>query len=198
MKDWQEIVRLYEHDSVYLAEAGQILVRNINYEIPALKKQMSKFDQLIDEAHKKIHDLTVSESVLTSQRAALCQKLGIEGKNLREEFLAKINDLPKLYKDVAANLGKIQQALKLYGDSTKNPECLPMVRYVTETGNTTVYQYVHGKVPVSIEEPPVQLKLTVISESSNSANEVCIVLANSKISLIYYQFFFFCISDRLW
>lgn len=197
MKDWQEIVRLYEHDNVYLAESGQILVRNINYEIPALKKQVSKFDQLIDEAHKKIHDLTVSESVLTSQRTALCQKLGIEGKNLREEFLAKINDLPKLYIDVATNVGKIQQALKLYGDSSKNPKCLPILRYVTETGNTTVYQYVHGKAPVSVEEPPIQLKLTVVSESNNAANEVSSSKSSSWLSFVLH--FLHCIfADRFW
>lgn len=172
MKDWQEIVRLYEKDSNYLAEAGQILVRNVNYEIPGLKKQISKFDQLIDEAHKKIHDLTTSESVLTSQRAALCQKLGIEGKDLRTEFLAKINDLPKLYKDVVTNLSKVQQALNLYADFSKNPECLPTLRYVVKNGNTTVYEFLYGKAPKSIEEPPIQLKLTVVSQGNNAANEV--------------------------
>lgn len=46
MKDWQDVVRSYEKENLYLAEAAQILVRNINYEIPGLKKQIAKEEQL--------------------------------------------------------------------------------------------------------------------------------------------------------
>lgn len=46
MKDWQEIVKLYEKDNVYLAEASQMLMRNVAYEIPAIKKSISKCEQV--------------------------------------------------------------------------------------------------------------------------------------------------------
>lgn len=161
MKEWQEIARLYERDSVYIAEAAQILVRNVNFELPSVKKQLSKFDQLVDDAQKKIHELTTSESVLLSQRAALCQKLGIDGKDLRAEFTAKVKELPKLHADVAASIGKLEQALNLYALSSKNDECLPIIRYVLTKGNTTVYEYAHGEVPLSVEEPPIDLKISV-------------------------------------
>lgn len=46
MKDWQEILRLYEKDNIYLAEVAQILIRNINYEIPSTKKQIQKLEQI--------------------------------------------------------------------------------------------------------------------------------------------------------
>lgn len=46
MKDWQEVVKNYEKENLYLAEAAQMLVRNINYEIPSLKKQIAKEEQL--------------------------------------------------------------------------------------------------------------------------------------------------------
>jgi hypothetical protein len=46
MKDWQEVVRLYEKDNVYLAEAAQILMRNVAYEIPGIKKSITKYEQV--------------------------------------------------------------------------------------------------------------------------------------------------------
>lgn len=46
MKDWQEILKCYEKEHLYLAEAAQMLVRNINYEIPSLKKQIAKEEQM--------------------------------------------------------------------------------------------------------------------------------------------------------
>lgn len=163
MKDWLEIARLYERDSIYLGEASQILVRNINYELPNVKKQITKFDQLIDEAQKKIQDQTASEAVLNAQRTAFCQKLGIKGENLRDEFLEKLKDLPKLYENIETTAKKLNQAVEIYGKALKNTECLPVLRHIIQNGNTTVYEYIHHEAPLSIEEPPVQIKLTIDS-----------------------------------
>lgn len=46
MKDWQEILNLYEKENVYLAEIAQMLIRNVNYEIPSAKKQIQKLEQM--------------------------------------------------------------------------------------------------------------------------------------------------------
>lgn len=45
MKDWQEVVWLYEKDNLYLAEAAQLLISNVKYEVPNLKKQIAKCNQ---------------------------------------------------------------------------------------------------------------------------------------------------------
>lgn len=177
MKDWQEIVRLYERDSIYLGEAAQILVRNINYELPGVKKQIAKFDQLIDEANKKIHDQTGSESVLISQRAALCHKLGIKGDHLRDELLEKVMEIPKLNAEIASIASKLNEAVELYGKASQNPECLQLLRHVITKGNTTVYEYVNGERPLSIEEPTIRINISDIynaniNDNANN-NEAC-------------------------
>lgn len=173
MKDWLEIARLYERDSIYLGEAAQLLVRNVNYELPGVKKQITKFDQLIDEALKKIQDQTATEAVLNAQRTALCQKLGIKGENLREEFIEKLKDLPKLYQEIATLAKKLNQATQIYGKASKNAECLPVLRHVIEKGNTTAYEYIHHEAPLSIEEPPVEIKLTIdVGGAGKTTNEI--------------------------
>ncbi|XP_055320971.1 CDK5RAP3-like protein [Sitodiplosis mosellana] len=174
MKDWLEIARLYERDSIYLGEAAQILVRNVNFELPSVKKQITKFDQLIDEALKKIQDQTATETVLNAQRAALCQKLGIKGENLRDEFVEKLKDLPKFYEEIAVLARELSQATQIYGKGSKNEECLPVLRHIIEKGNTTAYEYIHHEAPLSIEEPPVEIKLTidVSGGAGNTANEI--------------------------
>jgi hypothetical protein len=45
MKDWQDIVRLYEKDNNYLAEAANMLARNVNYEVPGIKRHITKCEQ---------------------------------------------------------------------------------------------------------------------------------------------------------
>lgn len=189
MKDWQEIARLYERDSIYLAEAAQILVRNVNYELPSVKKQITKFDQLIDEAQKKIQDQTTTETVLNAQRTALCQKLGIAGDNLRDEFRQKLGELPKLNEEIAQLAKKLGEAATLYGKISKNVECLPVLRHVIGNGNTTVYEYIHHEAPLSIEEPPIQIKLTVDERTSAGAsNTVC----DSPLLNFHWFLWFIC------
>ncbi|XP_031638387.1 CDK5RAP3-like protein [Contarinia nasturtii] len=173
MKDWLEISRLYERDSVYLGEAAQTLVRNVQYELPSIKKQIAKFDQLIDEAQKKIQDQTATEAVLNAQRTALCQKLGIKGEHLREEFLDKLKDLPGLLDEITVLAKKVKEATQIYEKASKNTECLPILRHIIEKGNTTVYEYIHHEAPLSIEEPPVDIKLTIDDNGViGTANEI--------------------------
>lgn len=45
MKDWNAVIGLFQKNNVYLAEAASILMRNVQYEIPALKKAISKCQQ---------------------------------------------------------------------------------------------------------------------------------------------------------
>lgn len=101
MKDWQEIIKLYERDNVYIAEAAQIFVRNVQYEIPGIKKYMMRCDQQGQDSEKKIHELVKSENTVNSEYNLLCSQLGIKGVNIKAELLAKLNELHMLLNDAA-------------------------------------------------------------------------------------------------
>lgn len=160
MKDWQEIVRLYEKDNLYLAEAAQILSRNIAYEVPGLKRQVVKFEQVCEESAKKIQDLTKSEHILVTEHATLCSQLGIKGDNLQQELTEKVKQLPQLQEQAANASTALKKAVNIYGTFTGNEKCLPILRHIIEKGNTTVYEYVKKEAPSSIEAPPIEIQLS--------------------------------------
>uniref|UniRef100_A0A182QMX8 Uncharacterized protein n=1 Tax=Anopheles farauti TaxID=69004 RepID=A0A182QMX8_9DIPT len=157
MKEWQEIVKMYEKDSLYLAEAAQILMRNISYEIPGLRKQIKHLEQLSEEAEKKIEDLARSEKVVRGEFQHMCKQLGVKGENLRQELVDKVfNDLPGMLARVASSVTPLKKAIELYGTFVEGSECLPLLKHVLGKGNTTVYEFVYGEAPLAIEEPPVK------------------------------------------
>ncbi|TMW41853.1 hypothetical protein DOY81_013067, partial [Sarcophaga bullata] len=104
MKDWLEIIRLYEKDNVYLAETAQLYVRNVNYEVPNIRKQMAKLEQQSEESLKRSQDLSKPESQLLADHTALLQQLGVKGDNLREEFTQVLAGLPDIYANSIKNI----------------------------------------------------------------------------------------------
>ncbi|XP_052898745.1 CDK5RAP3-like protein [Anopheles moucheti] len=168
MKDWQEIVKMYEKDNIYLAEAAQILVRNISYEIPGIRKQIKHLEQLSDEAEKKVEDLERSEKVVLAEYQNMCKHLGVSGENLRQELVDKVfNDLPGMLTTVASSVTPLKKTVELYATFVSDVECLPLLKHVLAKGNTTVYEYVYGEPPLAIEEPPVKF----VTEQANAADD---------------------------
>lgn len=85
-----------------------------------------------------------------------------------------MDELPKLNEEIAQLAKKLGEATALYGKISKNIECLPVLRHVIGNGNTTVYEYIHHEAPLSIEEPPIQIKLTIDENmSAGVSNTVC-------------------------
>lgn len=162
MKDWQEILRLYERDNVYLAETAQLYVRNVNYEIPNVRKQIAKLEQQTEESLKRSQDLNKPETQLLAEHSALLQQLGVKGDNLRDEFTQVLASLPDFYSKSIKNLGSLEEAVDLYATTTgqNKQQCLPITRHLIEFGNTTVYQYIHKEAPLSVKEPPIKLNLS--------------------------------------
>lgn len=164
MKDWQDIIHAYQKGNLYLAEVAQILIRNVSYEIPSLKKQIAKHELLQLECEKKFNDLTRAEIIASNEFSAACKQLGIEGKNIRSELIELLKQTPALNQIFTENVKNVNIAVEVYssfhhfqcGFGT-NLHILPLLRYLTESGNTTTYEYTYGEKPVCIEEPSMNI-----------------------------------------
>lgn len=159
MKDWGAVIKLYEKDNLYMGEAAQILTRNVSYEIPNVRKQISQFEKLAEEALRKSQDSVKSENILRNEYSTACRQLGIKGERIKAELTEKLKDLPELQAQVAQRIPELKKAVDLYENFSGNKHCLPVIKHIVKSGNTTVYEYKFSEPPVTVEEPPLPFKL---------------------------------------
>lgn len=153
MKDWQEILSLYEKNNVYLADAAQIIHRNVSFEVPSLKKQLSKLDSLYEDLVKQEHEAVKKSQRLLSERAKDMEFLGIskEGDPLAQ-ISAKMDLLPEKLKEIESSLKKLDDVNLYYHDfvvATQgiDRETCPSLRHIISKGNTTYFEYLRGFKP---------------------------------------------------
>ncbi|XP_029383709.1 CDK5 regulatory subunit-associated protein 3 isoform X2 [Echeneis naucrates] len=160
MKDWQEIVSLYEADNVYLAEVASLLSRNVSYEGPALRKQLAKAQQLQQELSRREVDCQSSAAHLREQYYAACKQYGITGENVPRELQALVKDLPAVLNEVGKDAAKLEEQIQLYSAFTnfvcESDPVLPMLTFAQKKGNTTFYEWRTGKVPTVVERAVVE------------------------------------------
>lgn len=160
MKDWQDIIHSYEKDNIYLAEAAQILMRNVNLEVPSLRKQIARLEQTIVDCEKKIKDYGKSETLAQNEFNASCKQLGISGSNIKIELIALLKELPRIYAETEKKVKEILPAIDLYESFNKfllgkdsDLMVLNTLTYLVKNRNTTTYEYVYGEKPIGIELP---------------------------------------------
>uniref|UniRef100_A0A8C4THE9 CDK5 regulatory subunit associated protein 3 n=1 Tax=Erpetoichthys calabaricus TaxID=27687 RepID=A0A8C4THE9_ERPCA len=173
MKDWQEIVSLYEKDNTYLAEVSSLLVRNVTYEVPSLKKQISKCQQAQQEFSRKELECQSGTADMRDKFYSSCKQYGITGDNIKWELLALVKDLPLILSDIAKETQGLSKIIELYAAFTSfvcewsEEPVLPMLRYCQHKGNTTVYEWRTGSPPSVIERPLIEGTLTdTVAEDS--------------------------------
>jgi len=166
MKDWKEIIKLYEKDNVYLGEAAQSIIRSVSYEVPALKRSILKMQQLQDDCTRKEEDYRKNEKSLKEKYKASCAQMGISGNNIKKELIALLKDLPDIFDKVAKSTQQLQVAGDFYKEfvtlileKSLDSEILPLLSYVIKNGNTTTYEWIHGEKPLSIEEPKLEIDI---------------------------------------
>lgn len=158
MKDWQEIVSDYEKESVYLAEVASLLVRNVSYEGPALRKQVSKAQQLQQELSRRELECQSGAADMKDRFYEACKQYGIKGENVARELQALVKDLPVVLEKTGKKAACLEEAIQFYTAFTNfvsdwSEEVLPLLRFVQKKGNTTVYEWKTGNVPTVIERP---------------------------------------------
>jgi hypothetical protein len=177
MKDWQEICRLYEKDGVNLAEAANLLMRNVNYEIPALKKQIAKYRQQQSDYTRKESEYAGSGAELREKFNIRCRQIGIEGKRIKTELMSLVKDMPKLYTEVAGQAKSLLPAVEFYLAFVKfllpkatHVDRLQLLRYVIAKGNSTVYEWKSGTKPTRVIEPTFDMVFKD-EETADSADD---------------------------
>ncbi|KAM9425289.1 CDK5 regulatory subunit-associated protein 3 [Pholidichthys leucotaenia] len=161
MKDWQEIVSLYEANNVYLVELASLLSRNVSYEGPALRKQLDKTMQLYQELSRRQVEYQSSAADLKERYYSACKQYGITGDNVARELQALVIDLPAVLEEIGKDAAKLEEQIKLYTAFTNfvcdwSEPVLPMLTFVQKKGNTTFYEWRTGNVPTVVERPVVE------------------------------------------
>ncbi|XP_051968735.1 CDK5 regulatory subunit-associated protein 3-like [Xyrauchen texanus] len=172
MKDWQEIVSVYEKDNVYLAEVASLLFRSVSYEGPALRKQVSKAQQLQQELSRREVECQSGAADMRERFYAACKQYGIKGENVARELQALVKDLPVVLEGTGKKAACLKEASEFYTAFTDfvcgwSEPVLPMLRFVQQKGNTTVYEWKTGNVPTVIERPVMEeAPLDVVTEET--------------------------------
>jgi len=161
MKDWQQIVKMYQSENIYLAEAASILSQNVVYEGPGLKKSISKCDQIEQECDKKDESIKKRIVELEEEFKKDCKELGINGKeSIKKEIIGLAKDLPEIYEQLSKDAVNLADACKLYSDFVKSMsnnevvvgEIVGNLQFFIDNGNVSTYEWKYREKPLSIVE----------------------------------------------
>ena len=102
---WADAVRRYESGGVYLAEGAQRLVHQCTYELPALKKEVSRAEKELSELQRREAEyLRLAEAAQKRfEEACTKRKIGVCGRaEVRERLQLSLSQLRPLHLRAAA------------------------------------------------------------------------------------------------
>eukprot|EP00096_Caligus_rogercresseyi_P007023 TRINITY_DN2428_c0_g1_i1.p1 TRINITY_DN2428_c0_g1~~TRINITY_DN2428_c0_g1_i1.p1 ORF type:complete len:516 (+),score=165.94 TRINITY_DN2428_c0_g1_i1:71-1618(+) len=170
MKDWKDICSSYTKGNVHIGEASQFLIQTLVYDIPALKKRLSKCISLSEECEKSREDSLKRSGQLVSEFFKSTQALGLsipEGdtkkSSIKKAIIELLSALPSLYDELAKSSYPLEEPRAYYEgfvrkslkdeSALEGEEILPLLNYLIHHGNVTTYEWIHGEPPVSVEAP---------------------------------------------
>uniref|UniRef100_A0A914YBS9 Uncharacterized protein n=1 Tax=Panagrolaimus superbus TaxID=310955 RepID=A0A914YBS9_9BILA len=161
MKDWQEIVKLYEKDNIYLADAAQLLQRLVQYDIPAMNRQITKDETSFEDHVKKEEEYKKNAHQADRIYHEELTKMGIDGKNFRKEIIELTETVVPMIDEITDDLVDLIPAVQYYKDFSRYTSSqvedfnrLSLLGLIQNSGGqVTYYEYIHGSSPTSIERP---------------------------------------------
>ncbi|KAK0416652.1 hypothetical protein QR680_012610 [Steinernema hermaphroditum] len=177
MKDWQAVLTSYEKDNIALAEAAHILQKLVQYEIPSLKKKITRNDQAINEAMRKETEYNKTAQFSKKAYEAELQKMQISGANIRAELMALATDLPTFFQDVQKQISTLSPAISYYrhfrnyvmeGAGAEEEKLLQLLEFTTShSSDVTVFEWRQGKKPNGVERPLLKSDSDALEEEED-------------------------------
>jgi hypothetical protein len=172
LKDWDEIIKAFNSNNVYLADAAQILVQIALYEIPGLKKAIERAQKQITEYNHKDSEQVKAIQTYKTQFNQACAEFGIEGKDIKAELVKSASDeLPKLFDKISSLTQKIEtsEAIKYYDAFMKINRGENTVNTAEEDLATLIYVQSHGNDSLINYKKNTNLGIELVDSSANNA-----------------------------
>lgn len=158
MKDWQDIVYSYERDCIYLAEISTDLIRETNYEVPAIRRVIQRLMKEKEDAEKERQTLLRRAQQFRSEHQRLAQSYGIQGENVLQELKQQSLSIHSVMEEIVDSLRVLEDVVEYYREyanpTSKQDQCkiIPMLFHVITKGNTTCFEWKYGESPLEVKQ----------------------------------------------
>ncbi|CAG2181856.1 unnamed protein product, partial [Oppiella nova] len=132
-----------------------------------------KCQQTVDESERRAEECLKQSAAYKQDYTSAANNLGITGQDIREELMSQLNNLPKKLDEIFGDISQLSLIRDYYKTfltftlKKDKVDCLPVLCYLLEKGNTTYFEYRTGVVPELIEE----FKSTVCFSDENVSRQ---------------------------
>ncbi|XP_068756812.1 CDK5 regulatory subunit-associated protein 3-like isoform X8 [Montipora capricornis] len=108
------------------------------------------------ECTRKEREYSSNAVTFREKYQSVCRQMGIKGENIKCELLSLLDELPDIYKSIAGAISDLKSATHYYETFVRflvpsySSTTTPLIRHIHEHGNSTVYQWRTGNIPLVV------------------------------------------------